>query len=490
MALATLSALPAPVLSIPYNLEAEQAVLGAILVDNRAYEAVAEFLLDAHFYDPLHGRLYAALLRLIERGQLANPITLKPLVEGDEALKAAGGVQYLLNLASNAASLSTTKDYGLVIYDLHLRRELVAVGDAVQHEAKNPASTFSGGQQIELAEKKLFDLATEGVQEKSYVPFRMAALQAVQSAEAAYKRDNKFTGVATGLNDLDRLLGGLHPSDLIIIAGRPSMGKTSLATNMAHYAAKHVRFKTNADGRQQVVEGAVAAFFSLEMSAEQLAVRILADQGGISSEKIRRGDMDANEFNRLLEASQQLTNLPLFIDDTPGISVTALRTRARRLKRQHQLGLIVVDYLQLMRPSPGQRQENRVQELSEITRGLKAIAKELHVPVIALSQLSRAVEARDDKRPQLADLRESGSIEQDADMVMFVYREEYYLARQEPDPKDQLKYDAWFKQLQEAQNIAELIIAKQRHGPIGKVRVFFDGATTRFSDLAASGQFS
>jgi replicative DNA helicase len=505
-ALATLTPSVTPVLTAPvpgavpyrtppHNLEAEQALLGALLVNNQAFEKVSEFLLAEHFAEAVHGRIYAAIGRLVEKGQVANPVTLKGYVEQDPDLRAAGGANYLADLAAAVISVINAGDYGRIIYDLYLRRQLIGLGEDVVNGAYSLSLDASAVDQIEITEKKLFDLASTGQQEKTFQTFGHAISTAVAMAEAAWRRQGGLAGVATGLNDLDRLLGGLHPSDLLILAGRPSMGKTSLATNMAFYAAEHLKWENDpATGRRKAVEGAVVAFFSLEMSAEQLAGRILAEQANVPSEKIRRGDMTNEEFERLVEASQRLASLPLFIDDTPAISVTALRTRARRLKRQYGLGMIVVDYLQLMRASIGQKVEGRVQEISEITRGLKAIAKEMNVPVIALSQLSRAVESRDDKRPQLSDLRESGSIEQDADVVMFVYREEYYLSRAEPsrkpeesDEKFNQRYDEWRTRLEEAANIAEVIIAKQRHGPIGKVRAHFDGATTKFSNLLTSG---
>lgn len=475
----------------PHNLEAEQALLGALLVNNQAYERVAEFLLPDHFAEPAHGRIYAAMLRLIERGQIANPVTLKGFVEQDPELRQMGGANYLAELAGAVISVLDAGDYGRIVYDLHLRRQLIQLGEDVVNAAYALKLDQNALEQIEITEKKLFDLASNGQQERSFQTFNTAVSTALSLAEAAWRRKGGLSGVASGLNDLDRLLGGLHPSDLIILAGRPSMGKTSLATNVAFHAASHLRWEEEPGSRKRkAAEGAVVGFFSLEMSAEQLAARILAEQANVPSEKIRRGEMDQDEFDRLVEASQRLATLPLFIDDTPAISVTALRTRARRLKRQYGLGMIVVDYLQLMRASPGEKHDGRVQEISDITRGLKAIAKELNVPVIALSQLSRAVESRDDKRPQLSDLRESGSIEQDADVVMFVFREEYYLSRAEParkpeEPEDKFaqRYEQWQQRLMEATNIAEVIIAKQRHGPIGKIRAHFDGATTKFSNL-------
>ncbi|HYD29995.1 MAG TPA: replicative DNA helicase [Azospirillaceae bacterium] len=468
----------------PHNLEAEQALLGALLVNNKAHEKVSEFLKAEHFFDPVHGRIYAAIERLVERGQVANPVTLKPYFQSDAELTELGGGAYLGDLAANVVTVVNVEDYGRAIYELHLRRELIDLGEEVVNQAYKHELDVSAMDQIETAEKKLFDLATTGEIQGGFVSFGQSVTIAIQNAESAYRRQSAVTGVTCGLRDIDLKLGGLHPSDLLILAGRPSMGKTALATNMAFNAAKaHLR-----SGGQ---EGGVVAFFSLEMSAEQLAGRILADEAQVPSDKIRRGEIKESDFPRFVQASQELARVPFFVDDTPALSITAMRTRARRLKRTHGLDAIVVDYLQLMRGSGSSRsQENRVLEISEITRGLKAIAKELHVPVIALSQLSRAVEQREDKRPQLSDLRESGSIEQDADVVMFVFREPYYLERAEPtrrpdesDDKFNDRYQRWAQRCEEVHNTAEVIIAKQRHGPIGTVRLYFDGQYTKFSDL-------
>src|SRR6266480_1748067 len=476
----------------PANVEAEQALLGAILVNNTAHSRVAEFLMPEHFGNAVHGRIYAAISRLIERGQIANPITLKNLFDQDGALAEIGGAQYLARLAEAAVTIINAEHYGRTIHDLHLRRELITIGqdvvtDAFRHDLDDLAT-----EQIERAEQKLFELATAGEAEGGPQPFARALTSAITMAEAAFKRDGKTVGVATNFVDLDKKLGGLHPSDLIILAGRPSMGKTSLATNIAFGAAKAYRSTRGPDGRLIVEDGAVVGFFSLEMSAEQLATRILAEESGVSSDRIRRGEVRREDFDKFVAASHRLASVPLYIDDTPALSVAALRTRARRLKRQQGLGMIVIDYLQLMRPSAQSRaMENRVQEVSDITRGLKAIAKELDVPVLALSQLSRAVEQREDKRPMLADLRESGSIEQDADVVMFIFREEYYKSREplrgpdEADDKFDKRYQAWKEELERVHGIGEIIIAKQRHGPIGTVKLRFDAQTTKFEDFAA-----
>src|SRR3990167_451919 len=458
----------------PQSIEAEQALLGALLHNNLAFEKVSEFLRPDHFCDPAHGRIYEAISQLITRGHCADPITLKEYFDRDNALSDVGGGQYLAELAASVVSIINSEDYGRKIYDFYLRRQLIDVGEGIVNEAHTHDLDISATNQIEIAEKKLFDLATVGQQERGLASFSTALKEALVSAEVAYKRDSHVVGVTTGFKKVDECLGGFHPSDLIIVAGRPSMGKTALATNFAFNAAQATLEKN---------EGAAVAFFSLEMSAEQLANRILGQETGLSSDLIRRGDIGKSDFPKLVEVSNRLNSLPFFIDDTPGLSVAALRTRARRLKRQEGLGMIIIDYLQLLTTPGKNRAENRVLELSEITRSLKALAKELNVPVIACSQLSRAVEQRDDKRPQLADLRESGSIEQDADVVMFVFREEYYLSRKKPTGN----YDKtieWEKAMAKVANIAEIVIAKQRHGPIGTVQLHFEGRLTKFSDLA------
>ncbi|MBP6951931.1 MAG: replicative DNA helicase [Alphaproteobacteria bacterium] len=458
----------------PHSLDAEQALLGALLHNNLAFERVAEFLRPEHFSDPSHGRIYEAISLLISRGHIADPITLKEYFDRDDTLSDVGGGQYLAQLANSVLSIINTEDYGRKIHDFYLRRQLIDVGEDIVNNAHTYDLDVSATNQIESAEKQLFDLATIGQKERGLQTFSSALKQALVSAEVAYKRDSHVIGVTTGFKKVDECLGGFHPSDLIIVAGRPSMGKTALVTNFAFNAARQVLEKN---------EGASVAFFSLEMSAEQLANRILGQESGLSSDLIRRGDIGKSDFPRLVEVSNRLNSLQLFIDDTPGLSVPALRTRARRLKRQEGLGMIIIDYLQLLSSAGKKSAENRVLELSEITRHLKALAKELHVPVLACSQLSRAVEQRDDKRPQLSDLRESGSIEQDADVVMFVYREEYYLSRKKPTGSDE-KVHEWEKSMNAVANIAEIIIAKQRHGPIGTVQLHFEGRLTKFSDLA------
>jgi replicative DNA helicase len=479
----------------PHNFEAEQALLGAILINNAAYQRVAEFLRPEHFADPLHGKLYDSLSKLIERGQVVSAVTLKTYVEQDEDMKTAGGAAYLARLAAASVHVIDAAAFGQAVHDLYLRRQLIDIGETVVNGAFGTGDVEETAlSQIELAEKKLYDLASTGQTEGGFKAFRVALTEATVAAEAAYHRVGQLTGVASGLFQLDQLLGGLHRSDLIILAGRPSMGKTALATNIAFNAARAYKEEI-VDGRPKVVDGAVVGFFSLEMSSEQLATRMLAEQAEVSSEKIRKGEMISSDFDRVLSVSHELEHLNFFIDDTPALSIAALRTRARRLKRTHGLGLLVVDYLQLLSPSGRNRQDNRVQEVSEITRGLKTLAKELDVPVVALSQLSRAVEQREDKRPQLADLRESGSIEQDADVVMFVYREEYYLTRTEPsrrgeesDQKFNERHEAWRQRCEQTYGKAEVIVAKQRHGPTGIVRLSFEGQFTKFGNLAADGE--
>jgi replicative DNA helicase len=473
----------------PVNYEAEQALLGAVLANNLVFDRVNEFLRPEHFADALHGRVYEAIGKLIERGQIANPVTLKNLFDQDGALSEIGGASYLVQLAQAVVTVINAEDYGRQVHDLYLRRQLIDLGEQVVNDAFFHDPDSSANQQIELAETKLFNLAESGQTEGGPRAFKDVVHSALQMAEMAFKRDTHITGVTTGLKDLDRKLGGLQPSDLVILAGRPSMGKTALATNIGFNAAEAVK-DTETGERYKV------AFFSLEMSSEQLAMRVMAEKSGISSDRIRRGDVRGDEeFVRIVEAANAMSSVGFFIDDSPALTIPALRTRARRLKRQQGLDLIVVDYLQLMRSTHAKGAENRVQEISEITRGLKAVAKELNVPVLALSQLSRAVEMRDDKRPQLSDLRESGSIEQDADVVMFVYREQYYHERAEPkqradeaDDKFHDRMSRWQKRAEEVHNVADVIIAKQRHGPIGNVSLQFEGMITRFSDLARADQ--
>ena len=480
----------------PHNYEAERALLGAILMNNRAFERVSEFLDVKHFADPVNGRIYEAIAKLIEQAHQANPVTLKTYLERDEVVIAAGGMKYLAGLVSGTVTVINAGDYGRLVYDLYLRRELIAVGEDMVNEAFDSTPDESAMDQIETSEQKLFDLAATGNTEGGFRSFGDALVEAINLAEAAHSREGALAGITTGLRDIDKKLGGLHSSDLIILAGRPSMGKTALATTIAYNAAKYYAAAERADDR-----GKQVAFFSLEMSAEQLATRILAERSQINSHGIRTGTLSNDDFGRLVMASQDLGNLPLYIDDTPAVTVSTIRTRCRRLARQsktaehHGLGLVIIDYLQLIAPPRGERNENRVQEISAITRGLKALAKDLGVPVLALSQLSRAVEQREDKRPQLSDLRESGTIEQDSDVVMFVYREQYYLERGEPQQRPEEsgerfheRYAKWQGRCELAHNIAEVIVAKQRHGPIGTLKLHFEANFTHFSDHIDSSQ--
>jgi replicative DNA helicase len=479
---------PAGFRTQPHNIEAEQALLGAILINNEAHHRVGEYLRPEHFYEPVHGRIYGAMARLIERGRLADHVTLKVAFEDDEALRDLDGAQYLARLARAAESIVNADDYGRLLHDLALKRGLIQVGEELVNKAYDPTLPEGGREQIEAGEQRLFMLAQEGRVEGGFRAFPAVLTSAVTMVEAAYHKDSRVTGVPTHLIDLDDKLGGLQQSDLVILAGRPSMGKTALAITIAANAAATRAVGPDREGLSG--ETYAAGVFSLEMSAEQLAMRLLSAQAELSSDDLRRGKLRDLDFKKVVQASQDLAGRPLFIDDTPALSVAALRTRARRLKRQHGLSLLVVDYLQLVRPASSSPQTNRVQEIAEITQGLKAIAKELNIPVLALSQLSRAVEQREDKRPQLADLRESGAIEQDADVVMFVYRDEYYQERSEPKQRPEEtrerfeeRYQAWQKRYEESRGIADLIIAKQRNGPIGSIRLSFDATRGRFSNL-------
>jgi replicative DNA helicase len=465
----------------PYNLEAEQALLGAILVNNEAVDRVSSFLKPDHFFDTLHGRIYEAASKLILGGKRATPITLKTFFQAEEPVGELTVPQYLGRLAANATTIINAEDYGRTVYDLAIRRQLIGIGEGMVNTAFDSPIDAPPSVQIEDAEQQLYELAETGKYGTGFEPFSSALTDAIDIAANAFQRDGGLSGLATGFVDLDFKMGGLQPSDLIIVAGRPAMGKTALATNIAYHVAKNYR----ADGdSERALDGALVGFFSLEMSAEQLATRIISEQAEIPSEQIRRGRIDSTEFDRIVEVSQELQNLPLYIDQTGGISVAQLAARARRLKRQRGLGFIVVDYLQLLSGSSRRAAEGRVQEVTEITTGLKALAKELHVPVLAVSQLSRQVEQREDKRPQLSDLRESGSIEQDADVVLFVYREEYYLENREPAPNTE-EHAKWRTNIENAHGKAEVIIGKQRHGPTGSIKLQFTRELTRFSNLAA-----
>ena len=474
-------------LTQPHNIEAEQALLGALLVNNEIFDRVSGIINESHFYDPVHGRIFEVAARRIQKNALASPVTLKAFLEDDQGLAEMGGPPYLARLAGAATSLLAARDYAQMIYDLAIRRDLIRIGEEISFSASNVEVDNDPAEQIVTAEQSLYQLGEKGRADKGFQSFLAAVTDAVNVANAAYRREGGLAGVSTGLKDMDGKLGGLHPSDLLILAGRPSMGKTSLATNIAFNIAKKYKKGITADGSEGAVDGGVVGFYSLEMSAEQLAARILSEAAQVPSEQIRRGDMTEDEFRRFVEAAKSLEACPLFIDDTPALPISTLAARARRLKRTHGLDVLFVDYLQLVRPANA-RSDGRVQEISEITQGLKAIAKELHIPVVALSQLSRQVESREDKRPQLSDLRESGSIEQDADVVMFVFREEYYKEREKPGEHDTEAMLKWQDAMQALEGKAEIVIGKQRHGPIGTVDLAFEGRFTRFSDLVKPWQ--
>jgi replicative DNA helicase len=470
--------------SVPHSIEAEQQLLGAILTNNDIYDRVAAIIGPQHFYDPVHARIFETAAARISRNALASPVTLRAFLEEDEGLRELGGPAYLVRLAGAAISTYAARDYAQMIYDLAIRRELIALGHDIAARAARVEIGSEPGDQIVEAEQKLYTLAEQGKSESGFQSFLRAVKDAVDVANAAYQRDGGLAGLATGLDDMDQKLGGLHRSDLLILAGRPSMGKTSLATNIAFNIARAYRKGALPDGTQGAVNGGVVGFFSLEMSAEQLASRILSEAAEIPSHKIRRGDMDEGEFRRFVEAAKDLEACPLFIDDTAAIPISQIAARARRLKRTHGLDLLIVDYLQLVRGTA----ENRVQEIGEISMGLKAIAKELDIPVLALSQLSRQVESREDKRPQLSDLRESGSIEQDADVVMFVFREVYYKEREKPGDHEMEKMAEWQEAMNRLTGKAEVIIGKQRHGPIGTIELSFEDQFTRFGNLVKPWQ--
>ncbi|SHH79463.1 replicative DNA helicase [Marivita hallyeonensis] len=467
--------------TMPHSIEAEQQLLGAILTNNDVFDRVASIIGPQHFYDPVHARIFDIAAARIAKNNLASPVTLKAFMEDDEGLKELGGPAYLARLAGAAISSFAVRDYAQMIYDLAVRRDLIGLGRDISSKAAKVDVASEPREQIVEAEQALYKLAEQGRSESGFQSFLKAVTDAVNVANAAYQREGGLAGISTGLMDMDRKLGGLHKSDLLILAGRPSMGKTSLATNVAFNIAKAYRKGTRPDGTEGTVEGGVVGFYSLEMSAEQLAARILSEAAEVPSEQIRRGDMTEAEFRRFVDAAKSLEACPLYIDDTPALPISQLAARARRLKRTHGLDVLIVDYLQLVRPASAK--DSRVNEVSEITQGLKAIAKELDIPVIALSQLSRQVESREDKRPQLSDLRESGSIEQDADVVMFVFREEYYKEREKPGDHDLEKMAAWQEEMERLHGKAEVIIGKQRHGPIGTVELSFEGRFTRFGNL-------
>ena len=475
-------------IGVPHSIEAEQQILGAILTNNDLFDRVASIVRAEHFYDPVHARIFETAAARIAKNNLASPVTLKAFLEDDAGLAELGGPAYLVRLAGAAISSFAVRDYAEMIYDLAIRRELINVGNDIAAKAARVDVDSEPREQIVEAEQKLYALAEQGQTEQGFQSFLTAVTDAVKVANAAYQREGGLAGVSTGLVDMDKKLGGLHRSDLLILAGRPSMGKTSLATNVAFNIARAYKKGITASGEEGAVDGGVVGFFSLEMSAEQLATRILSEVAEIPSNQIRRGDFTESEFRRIVDAAKELEAAPLFIDDTPALPISQLAARARRLKRTHGLDALFVDYLQLVRGTG--RSENRVNEISEITMGLKAIAKELDIPVIALSQLSRQVENREDKRPQLSDLRESGSIEQDADVVMFVFREEYYKEREKPGDHELEKMGIWQEEMERLHGKAEVVIGKQRHGPIGTVELSFEGQFTRFGNLIKPWQQS
>ena len=472
----------------PQNVEAEQALLGAILVNNEAFYRVSDFLEPQHFFEPVHKAIFEVAGQLIRANKVATPVTIKTFLPTDLAIGDINLATYIARLAAEATTIINAEDYGRTVYDLALRRSLIGIGEDMVNVAYDATVEQTPAAQIEEAEKQLFDLAEKGQYGAGFQSFDTALTSAIDLASAAYKRDGHLSGLATGLDDMDRLMGGLQSSDLIIVAGRPGMGKSALATNVGFNIAKAWRGELQPDGAMKTVDGGIVGLFSLEMSAEQLATRIIAEQSGVSSANIRRGRIDESDFARIVEASREMQRIPFYIDQTGGLSIAQLAARARRLKRQRGLDLLIVDYIQLLVGTSRRSSENRVQEITEITTMLKALAKELNVPIVALSQLSRQVESREDKHPQLSDLRESGSIEQDADVVLFIYREEYYLKNAEPKPGTE-EYFKWQDDMGKVHGIAEVIIGKQRHGPTGTVRLHFEDVLTRFSNLAPDGSF-
>jgi replicative DNA helicase len=475
----------------PHNIEAEQALLGAILVNNEAFYRVSDFLEPKHFFEPVHRRIYELAGGLVRANKLATPVTLKTFLPADFDIAGLSLNQYLARLAAEATTIINAEDYGRTVYDLSIRRDLIAIGEEMVNTAYDAPVDATPASHIEEAERKLYEIAETGRYDSGFQRFAQALTTAVDMAARAYQRDGSLSGLATGLTDLDNRMGGLQHSDLIILAGRPGMGKTALATNIAYNVARaFTQGDVRADGQRETVNGGVVGFFSLEMSAEQLATRIISEQTGIPSNKIRRGAIDEGDFERIKDISIELQNLPFYVDETGGLSIGQLAARARRLKRQRGLDLLVIDYVQLLQGNSRRAAENRVQEITEITTRLKALAKELNIPILALSQLSRQVESRDDKRPQLSDLRESGSIEQDADVVLFVFREEYYHQMRKPMESNREKFDEWLAEGNRVEGKAELIIGKQRHGPTGTVELQFDAAVTRFANLDTAHQAS
>ena len=472
--------------TLPYNILAEQMLLGTILVDNEMITKINEFLDADHFFDPIHKKIYSVINTFLEKGIIANPITLKNYFDKEDALKDKGGAKYLADLASLSATIINVYDYGRTIYDLALRRQLIHIGEEITNDAFNKEQGLSANEQIEIAEQKLYNIADDYLEHnQGFVQLNKPLTAAIGKAQQAFKNKHKVSGIATDFVDLDELLGGFQDSDLVIVAGRPSMGKTALALNFAINCCNALLNNfANTKEKDASEKPKSVGFFSLEMSSEQIASRLISMSSGINTSKLRTGHIDEEEFGYIVKASKELQELPLFIDDTPSLSIASLRTRARRLKRKHNLGILFVDYLQLLRPNNvNSRDHNRVQEISEITQGLKAIAKELHIPVVAGSQLSRAVEQREDKRPLLSDLRESGTIEQDSDIVMFIYREEYYLMRRKPTKEGTDLYEKWQQDMDNVKNITDLIVSKHRNGPVGNVRLHFDSNLTRFANF-------
>ena len=470
------------------NIEAEIAVIGCLLWDNRNYEKIADLLNEDHFINKNNKIIFKTIKNLLDKNILVSPITLKNHLENNDIK--FDNIKYLNQIKDSAPSTHNVYHYAKIIYELHIKRSLVGIGQNIIQETIENSNELEGNDLIENAENDLYNLSQSGSTERKYSPFSQALKSAIDIIDQSFKKDGKIAGLPTGLKDLDKKLGGLHKSDLVIIAGRPSMGKTALGTNIAFNAAKKFKEDDDEFGNKIIVDGGKVAFFSLEMSSEQLATRVLAEQSKITSDKMRKAELSKDDFTKIAKVSSELQNLNLFIDDNPVLTIPSLRSRARRLKRIYNIDLIIVDYLQLMSGSSNSRNDGRVQEISEITRGLKAIAKELNIPIIALSQLSRQVEQREDKRPQLADLRESGTIEQDSDVVMFIFRESYYLERMEPikkpdeaEEKYNEKHQRWVELCEKNYNTAEIIIAKQRHGPIGTIKAHFDPNFTKFSDL-------
>jgi replicative DNA helicase len=470
--------------SLPHNILAEQMLLGTILVDNEMMSKVNDFLSEDHFFDPIHKKIYETIKTFSEKGIIANPVTLKNYFDKEEGLKNRGGAQYLVDLASLSATIINVHDYGRAIYDLALRRQLIHIGEEITNDAFDKEQGLSANEQIDMAEQKLYNIADDYLESnKGFVKLNKPLSEAISKAQQAFRNKGSVSGIATDFADLDELLGGFQDSDLIIVAGRPSMGKTALSLNFALNCCQVLlnNFENKKDKDPHEKPKSIG-FFSLEMSAEQLASRLISTISGINTSKLRTGHVDEEEFGKIVNASKELQSLQIFIDDTPSLTISALRTRARRLKRKHNLGILFIDYLQLLRSNANNKDQNRVQEISDITQGLKAIAKELHIPVVAGSQLSRAVEQREDKRPLLSDLRESGTIEQDSDIVIFIYREEYYLLRRKPTKEGTDLYEKWQQDMDSVKNITDLIVAKHRNGPVGNVKLYFDSNLTKFAN--------